>query len=237
MKKFIYDNDVFEKVDAEGKKFRLTFIQDVDSNNDPRNWDDTSHLICWHRRYELGDKHNYKSPEDFFVTMLEQLGYSQAEIETFIEPRDEDKSRMAAFDRCLDMISRQDVAICKLYLYDHSGICMSISDFNDPWDSGVVGFGYITKEEYRKRVGTIDELHWKDAALECIVDEVKLYSQYLEGDVYGFKVDEVSVCPCCGKESISTVDSIWGFFGNDITDNGMLDSIPDLFKDLFEEDK
>src|SRR5574344_1075922 len=32
--------------------------------------------------------------------------------------------------------------VCKLplYVYDHSGICMSTTDFNDPWDSGKVGF-------------------------------------------------------------------------------------------------
>jgi len=66
-----------------------------------------------------------------------------------------------------------------LFLYDHSGICISTSDFNDPWDSGKVGHIVCTKENLEKiglknlSVGKIKEQLEK---------EVKEYSDYLEGN-------------------------------------------------------
>lgn len=45
------------------------------------------------------------------------------------------------------------VAILPLYLYDHSGLTMSTSDFGDRWDSGCVGFIYMDKDTAMKELG------------------------------------------------------------------------------------
>ena len=37
-----------------------------------------------------------------------------------------------------------------LYLYEHSGITISLTDFKDRWDSGQVGWVYIDKETMDK---------------------------------------------------------------------------------------
>lgn len=31
----------------------------------PRDWDNLGTMICWHRRYDLGDKHEFAQPDDF----------------------------------------------------------------------------------------------------------------------------------------------------------------------------
>lgn len=31
----------------------------------PRDWDNVGTMVCWHRNYRLGDKHEYKTPQDF----------------------------------------------------------------------------------------------------------------------------------------------------------------------------
>jgi len=31
----------------------------------PRDWDDLGTMVCWHRRYNLGDKHSYSDPAEF----------------------------------------------------------------------------------------------------------------------------------------------------------------------------
>jgi hypothetical protein len=41
------------------------------------------------------------------------------------------------------------------------------------------------------------------------------YTQWCNGDVYGFNVERVTTCPHCGKESAESLDSCWGFFGMD----------------------
>jgi hypothetical protein len=41
------------------------------------------------------------------------------------------------------------------------------------------------------------------------------YTQWCNGDVYGYDVERVTVCPACGSEQSASLDSCWGFFGLD----------------------
>lgn len=43
----------------------INIIQDDDPES-PREWDNFGTMVCWHKRYDLGDKHNYKTPQDFY---------------------------------------------------------------------------------------------------------------------------------------------------------------------------
>lgn len=36
--------------------FRVDVVYDTDPENNPRDWDNLGTLVCWHRRYNLGDK-------------------------------------------------------------------------------------------------------------------------------------------------------------------------------------
>lgn len=84
-----------------------------------------------------------------------------------------------------------------LYLYDHSGLTMRTTPFDCPWDSGIVGFIYMTRETIEKE-GIADP--------ECVLKaEVETYDQYLRGDVYCFSVEDNG----------HVVDSCCGFFGID----------------------
>lgn len=95
-----------------------------------------------------------------------------------------------------------------LYLYDHSGITMSTKPFPCPWDSGQVGFIYISK----------DLIPDEKTAHERMIADVDLYDQYLKGEVKGFII----------YENDNTLDSCWGFYD--------LDSLMD-HADLSDEDK
>lgn len=92
-----------------------------------------------------------------------------------------------------------------LYLYDHSGITMSWKPFSCPWDSGVVGVIYVTKEDIVKEYGS-DSIDSRKRAFECLKDEVREYDQYLTGDVWGYIIKD---------ENDDHVDSCWGFYGRD----------------------
>jgi len=48
----------------EKKEIRVRVVQDIDSV-DPREWDNLGHMVCWHREYALGDKHDYEDPSTF----------------------------------------------------------------------------------------------------------------------------------------------------------------------------
>ena len=151
--------------DAEGKKYLLTVEQDNDPDNPIEMM--VSHLVCFHRRYQIGEKHNWD---------LSELQHWLCE-------------------------HRDEVVVKPVYLMDHSGLSISITDFGDPLDSGHIGYWYVMRDE-------IDPEHtnenWRAAASELIASNVELYDQYMRGDVYYYTLEEQThiydeiKCPCCG---------------------------------------
>ena len=252
MKHYAYQSP-FNMVDKDGNKYKLTVEQD-DIATDPREWNNLSTMVCWHRRYNLGDKHSFEDMHE----MLEDLAY-QAGIEY-----DEDINSPNLMTKLSPYY-----LIKPLYLYDHSGISMSTSDgypYNDRWDAGVVGFAYISKADvfnnlveyvldengerikiehkhengpstYSHKTRPITEETWRRRASEAIDNEVATYDMYLRGEVYGYKLEkEVTVEEKCSHcdEIINTYteyedeDSCWGYYGDCLEENGIRDEVSDL---------
>ena len=106
------------------------------------------------------------------------------------------------------LIGKWNVVMLPLYLYDHSGITMSTGSFGCPWDSGQVGFIYMTREKAEENWPSLkddpDALRLK--AEERLEAEVEVYDQYLTGEVYGYVIEDDD-----GEE----VESCWGFYGEE----------------------
>jgi hypothetical protein len=125
--------------------------------------------------------------------------------------------------------NEKPILIYPVFMYDHSGISISISreyPYNDMWDSGMIGFVFIPRDKVLKE--------WKvkrispklKATLEKnIRAEIETYDQYLRGEVYGFRIIKEKHCPECGNNDNDEIDSCWGFYGHDIKKNGILDNI------------
>lgn len=111
-----------------------------------------------------------------------------------------------------------DIISLPLYLYDHGGITMNTTGFHCPWDSGQVGYIYVTKKSIREEFGwkRISKKRYRQVE-EILEAEVKIYDHYISGEVYGFILEED------GEE----VDSCWGFYGPDHHSNGLADHIPE----------
>lgn len=53
---------------------RLTLeIRHDEAFKSPRDWDNAGEMICWHERYDLGDKHDYRNPREFVSDMLRNV--------------------------------------------------------------------------------------------------------------------------------------------------------------------
>jgi hypothetical protein len=106
----------------------------------------------------------------------------------------------------VEFVNRKDVVALPLYLYDHSGITMSTSPFGCRWDSGQVGYIYMTYDEIRKEHGwtRITKARY-DQVVKWLKGEVEVYDQYLTGEVYGFVIEDAD-----GEE----LDACWGFYGD-----------------------
>lgn len=109
-----------------------------------------------------------------------------------------------------------------IYMYDHSGITVATHPFSCPWDSGQIGFIFITKEKIKKEmchVGKIlpDKSHKLTEIKrvtkkvltrteEMLESEVVTFDQYLRGDVYGYIIE---------APDGSIFDSCYGIYGLD----------------------
>ena len=84
------------------------------------------------------------------------------------------------------IIKEEDVCvILPLYLYDHSGITMSSSPFSCRWDSGQVGWYFVSKKKVREEYG-VKKITQSliDKVTEVLESEVKTYDMYLTGELY-----------------------------------------------------
>ena len=96
---------------------------------------------------------------------------------------------------------------------------MNVGGFNDPWDSGQVGYIYTDKKTILQNVGgyyvgnrfiKVTDRNWKKAAYHSMKDEVSVYDQYLTGEVYGIITEEYDTTTKTWVER----DSCWGFFSD-----------------------
>lgn len=112
---------------------------------------------------------------------------------------------------------REGIAICRpLFLYDHGGITISAGSFGCPWDSGQVGWQYVTDEALAKE--------WdgdRDAAMRYMDATLQTYDDYLTGNVHGYIVEKGTPGTTTFADGATETtirwehaDSCWGFYGD-----------------------
>jgi hypothetical protein len=172
------------------KKFELKIEQDNDPINPRTDWDNITTMICFHKRYDLGDKHDYKKGNMF--SGLDEL---KEQIES----------------------DYKVLMIKPLYLYDHSGITISTSSFNDRWDSGQVGWVFIDEKQWKLMMGNDTDIN-EERLSEIIDSDVKTYDQYITGEVYRYTIYEIETCSL-GHEHKNYVEGCGGYFGEEECEN------------------
>ena len=100
-------------------------------------------------------------------------------------------------------IAKDEIGL-KVYGYDHGGIVYSTTPFSCPWDSGLAGVIFVSRAKARDWFG-VKRLNTQ-RVIDALKAEVDVYSEYVNGEVYGYKV----IGPD-GEE----IDSCWGFYGSD----------------------
>lgn len=195
-------------------------------------------MVCWNRRYTLGDTHSWTTPDDFVKHLMENFCNVSAEEVDELNAKE-----------CMDRLNAaEDVFILPLYLLDHSGITMSVEPFNDPWDSGQIGWIYATRDKARELWGEEPESDWKVRAREEMISEVETYDQYIRNDIYSVRIFSFlgteKEAKKVEKELKNTEDGLldpalfdWfeeeqcgGFFGDDDEKSGLLDFVREIIE-------
>ncbi len=167
-----------------GHTIKIYYDPDAES---PQEWSNLGMLICWHRRYRLGDSHHYDSPEAFLRDLADVSDQSDLSMNQMLER------------------AERKAVILPVFLYDHSGLAMNTIGFHCPWDSGQVGYIYVTLEAVRQEFGLKRVTKaLREKAADILRGEIVSYDAYLGGRVYGYVIEQD------GEE----IDACWGFVGD-----------------------
>lgn len=226
---------------TEGMVKRVRIIRDEHPSNPRKEWDNVGTMVCWHRRYNLGDDQPGHTAGEF----LQDLARNHKQQDVLDEFTDDlpDEDIWAFLDGVSDLPPEllwrfldKHYVILPLYLYDHSGITMSCSPFSCPWDSGQAGYIYVSMDRARKEwTGTDEEI--RQSAENCLRCEVETYDHYLTGEVYGYVLEQADEDADPDDDSSwDEIESCWGFYGYDWKTNGIKDHLaPDEWDVVVEE--
>lgn len=143
-----------------------------------------------------------------------------------------------------ELAADPDAVALPVFAYVHSGATIrTVRDgrnpFSCPWDSGQSGIVYARGEAVRKafllpttgdaaRVPVSEEI--KEKARALLENDVRLFDNCLQGDVWGYEVVEVT--PAVDEDSApaeeDVVESCWGFYGANLADTGLSEAIKDI---------
>jgi hypothetical protein len=153
---------------------QIKIVRDDDPPHPRKDWDNLGTILYTSSRYVLGDK---EVTSDYLQEVM---------------------------DKGVDLYG-DPVIWLPVYAYIHGGVVLNTSGFSCRWDSGQCGIIMVSKakvkEEWKKQ-RISPKLHKQ--ILQCLESEVKTYSQYLEGDVWGYVIED---------DQGEQVESCYGFFG------------------------
>lgn len=226
--------------------YRVKIVYDSTPMNPREDFDHPDTMVCWHRRYNLGDKADIKR-EDAEATLLAMIYEYNKGFENELE---EAGLSSEARQATIQDEAEKYYVILPLYLYDHSGITMSTAPFSCRWDSGCVGFIFISHADAAKNVGgpafTATE-EWTPEKQKAVEDmlrsQVQEYDNFLTGSVYGRVIEkfERHFEQPADEELDEDSDVEWeddgscyGFFGDHKT-SGLLEDVPAALRPALEK--
>jgi hypothetical protein len=251
--------------EARDDKYVLKIFQDEDPMN-PREDDNLGTMVSWHRRDNYGDE-TISDPYEWLkglaavqlktqdIEQFQEWCLNRYTPDTYVNNGTFDtafKKGNDLFWRWLEKAIEKHYLMLPLSLLDHSGVHMWVGSgphWSDPggWDSGQVGFIYMSLADVEKEYGDRSP-ESIEKATKYLTGEVEEYDQYLTGDVYGFQLFEIVREPVGPDRDVerAVVDgtpvwlertdfSCWGFFGNDWAENGVRDYLPEDARHLVEK--
>jgi hypothetical protein len=147
----------------------------------PREWDNLGVIVSASRKHPFGQEYPHS---------LNPLNFGGFE-----------GLRKAIKSHCNNGI------ILPIFLLDHSGIAISTLPFNDPWDSGQIGYIYCEERMIRKEYSIPRGEEISEEILEKVKEilrsEIKTLNQFLQGDIYHYTIS-------LNGEILDTRHSIYG---------------------------
>ena len=158
---------------------RLTM--DIDGcAESPREWDNVATIVSKSGNWDISDEGWRMNVEEFVKFLHKKLDRKCPEIKGLKD-----------IDHIVNCGSAKNYIVCKpIYMYDHSGQTISLSPFGCRWDSGCCGYIFVFKDKILKEFPDKNNDNWRDKAEEVIKSEIDIYDDYIQGEVYGYCLEE-----------------------------------------------
>jgi len=148
----------------DGKLFEIHIDEDPE---DPRTWDNFGTMVCWHRRYSLGDRHDFQTPDDF-MEWWEENGKDGVLLPLYLYDHSGITMSTSSFSCPWDS---GQVG----YIYATADRIMK--EFGPP-------------EPLLCRIANRPSTEMLEKAKRLLKSEVETYDMYIRGDVYGFTIKD-----------------------------------------------
>ncbi|MGA3116531.1 MAG: hypothetical protein ABSF90_19080 [Syntrophobacteraceae bacterium] len=144
----------------EYKSHIINIFPDEDAPNPREEFDHLGTMVCFHRRYNLGDRHEFRSPGEFMEFLKEEKPICLP-LYLFVHSGATMSTESDRFRAC-----------------DPQG-----------WDWGMLGYIYVTKENVRTEYN-VNRVSRKilEKVTKLLQSEVQEYDHYLTGNVYGYEI-------------------------------------------------
>ena len=204
--------------------FRIKIEHD-DNPESPRELYNLGTMVCWHKRYKLGDEQPVEDSQEYLLKLAEKVKPgTAARWQRWVDryPRLYRLYRHGGtrFTKIVRSVLDKRAIQLPLFLYDHSGITMSTSRFLCPWDSDSVGFIYVSIAKIKETYGWATLTAARREKIENYLrQEVQTYDDFLTGQVYGYEVEGWN------GEDWEQVDSCYGFYSYEDAPASMADNL------------
>lgn len=183
------------------KGYTIKIEQDNDALNPCTEFDNLGTMVFWHRCMNLGhvwNETNKLDPREWLINWLESNR----------DDLDPEVLEVKSMDELMLDFKKTNLVV-PVFAYEHGGITIKARSKGigwDSWDSGQLGFTYVTHERIREEY---DGEEWEQALVKAervLVGEVGTYDDYLIGQVYGYIIED---------DDENHLDSCWGYYGDD----------------------
>lgn len=215
---------------------KIVIHQDCDGFS-PREWDNLGEMVIRKVMDFGGDRQVCDDQMQALITRCKGLpdweSDNYPEYDDLVEQYDNDeiseREYKAELQSLTDKYKQDPLVWLPVYALIHSGIWLSTSkSFNDytcQWDTSFAGVIYVENDKMIEEYGDLSA-DSRSKAIAQLESEIKVYEQYLQGDIYGFTTLDAE-----GE----AIDSCGGFYGSDPFDNGMSEHIASQYHSLLKQ--
>lgn len=115
---------------------------------------------------------------------------------------------------------RKEYFILPIYKYEHSGVAYSTSPFSCRWDSGHIGYIYVSKDTIKREYNVKNLTQTIISNVnQLMINTIDVFSSWANGECYYYNL----------TDSNGDLDACGGFIGSDHTKNGILEYVPEVF--------